>query len=292
VRAQLAIVGGLLPVLVGAPTGTGTGGGPPSASPAACRSRTLPVPAGAPPRQGTVLRGAPAYAELTMPAGSPRGVVVLLHGGGWADVGAGGVAAMRPEARRWQRRGWVTLNATYRPCAASIADALSYYDTAARGWPDLPVCAIGGSSGGHLALGIAAQRPGLDCAIAEGAPVDLTSLTRQSAYDPAGGGAQTAGPRFVRDLAVNAFGAGNLERFSVARPPGRPATRYLVVTSRRDPYVPFEQATDFAAAVRAAGGSATALQLAPGAHPFTHAPVSAAAWRAYRRAVVTTSAGA
>ena len=230
-RAHLAIVGGLLIALLGAPTGAGAWS--PSTSSAACRSRTLPVPAGAPPSQGTVLRGAPAYAELSVPAGAPRGVVVLLHGGGWANVGEGAVAAMRPEASRWRRRGWVTLNASHRPCAASVADALRAYDTAARGWPRLPVCAIGDSSGGHLALMIAAQRPSLDCAIAEGAPVDLTALTRQTAYDPVSGGTQTAGPRFVRDLAVNAFGAADLERFSVPPPTSRPQSAPPAARRRR-----------------------------------------------------------
>jgi acetyl esterase/lipase len=278
-RAPLATLA-LLPAGVGSPS---------PAAAASCRGRNLPVPADAPPRQGTVLLGAPAYAELTTPPGTPRGVVVLLHGGGWANVGEGGVAAMRPLARNWQRRDWITLNATYRPCAASVADALTYYDIAARGWPDLPVCAMGDSAGGHLALFIAARRPRLACAIAEGAPIDLTVLARQTAYDPVSGGVQGAGPRFVRDLAVNAFGASNLERYSVPPPARKPTTRYLLATAGNDPYVPPEQATDFAAAVRAAGGTATTLRLTPGRRQFTHGVVSEPSMRAYRAAIADVS---
>jgi acetyl esterase/lipase len=265
-----------------------------SATPAsgACRSRTLPVPAGSMRREGRPLSGAPAYAELAEPASAPRGVMVLLHGGGWTDVGEGGVAAMRPEARHWRRRGWITVNATYRPCAASVGDAIAYYDLVARRWPGLPVCALGGSAGGHLALTIAARRPRLACAIAEGAPIDLDRLAGQTAYDPVTGARQRAGPRFVRELAVNAFGGANLTRFSVPAPAARPATRYVLAWAARDPYVPYEQAVDFAAAVRAAGGTATTLRLAPGDRPFTHAPVSAAALRALREEEDRVTSGA
>ena len=49
--------------------------------------------------------GAPAYFEVGSPTGRyaglpPRGVMLVIHGGGWTLTGAGGVESMRADADR------------------------------------------------------------------------------------------------------------------------------------------------------------------------------------------------
>ena len=112
------------------------------------------------------------FGELTLPAGPPRGVVVVVHGGFWrhaydlslgrplaADLAAAGLAAWNVEYRRvGGGGGWP---ATFDDVAAAV-DALAgpVHEAAGGGLPLDRVVALGHSAGGQLAAWLAA-RPGL-----------------------------------------------------------------------------------------------------------------------------------
>src|SRR3954463_1528238 len=85
-------------------------------------------------------------AEITRPHGYPRGVVLVLHSGGW-DSGDGDkwLADVRPAARRMNRRGWIAVNYSYAAGRASLADVRAEFRRIRRRWPRLPVCAYGES---------------------------------------------------------------------------------------------------------------------------------------------------
>ena len=234
------------------------------------------------PRLGRVLRDAPAWYEvLPSPEPSPRGVLMTMPGGGWAAVGPEVAMGMRPTARRWQARGWDVVNITFRAGAASIDDVVQFYDAIRRQVSrTTPICALGGSSGGHLALLLATRRR-LACAISLGGPSDLVRLGTQPASDGTGG-SQIGGPRKVKELAVVAFGRDRrLARFSPRRLTGRISASVLLATSAYDPLVPCLQDREMAQALRSHGRWVRSLCLAPGSEPFVHAEVSEAAWGRY-----------
>lgn len=119
---------------------------------------------------------APAYHEVGEPAGAfagqpPKGIMLIVNGGGWSLNGPGAVAADRPDADYWRALGWRTVNLTSRPCAQSFADVEWFYDQARALWgPGLPYCALGWSAGGNLALMLAAARSTVSCVISEAGP--------------------------------------------------------------------------------------------------------------------------
>jgi acetyl esterase/lipase len=232
--------------------------------------------------------GAPGYYEVGLPTGAfegkaPRGVMLVLHGGGWMKTGMGAVEFVRGDADRWRARGWETVNLTYRACGQSLDDALWFYDQA-RAWfaPETKICALGTSAGGYLALLIGANRPDLYCAVSQAGPTDLRSIRDELAYDPVTGlHDQTLGGSLVYNLAAAAFGEENLARFSPAALAAGTlsSTRVLQAFSADDPLVSFQQVADLADAMRAANPRAYVddVQLAPGAIPFGHGRVSQAA---------------
>lgn len=105
------------------------------------------------------------FAELTLPEGRPRGVVVYFHGGFWRpqyDIALG-----RPLAESLAVHGWATLNMEYRrndlgggyPQTFDDVDA-GFALLADEGLDLSVVVAMGHSAGGHLAAW-AASRPKL-----------------------------------------------------------------------------------------------------------------------------------
>ena len=229
--------------------------------------------------------GAPGYYEVGLPTGgfegqAPRGVMLVIHGGGWMKTGMGAVEYVRGDAERWRARGWETVNLTYRACGQSLDDALWFYDQA-RAWfgPEAKICALGTSAGGYLSLLIGANRPDLYCAVNQAGPTDLRSIDDELAYDPVTGlHDQTQGGRFVYNLAAAAFGEENLARFSPAALASGTlnTTRVLQGFSADDPLVSFQQVADLANAMRAANHAAYVdeLQLAAGNIPFGHGRVT------------------
>ena len=236
--------------------------------------------------------GAPAYSEVGLPTGAntgraPRGVMLVIHGGGWTATGAGGVQAQRADADRWRTRGWETVNITYRPCGQSLADVQWFYDQA-RLWfgPTAVIGALGTSAGGHLALLLAATREGVYGVISQAGPTDLTTIQGEPVYNPATGlFDSTLGSRWVHNLGAAAFGEENLPSYSPAAlaTPTLSSTRVLQAFSADDGIVPFQQAADLANAMRTTNSLAYVdnLQLAKGTLPFAHGRVTEAALQTF-----------
>ena len=243
----------------------------------------------------TTLGSMPFYYEVGAPSGayagqSPRGVMVLFHGGGWATNGAGAAQDLRSDADRWRARGWLTVNSSYRACGRSAADATSMYDRVRATYgATVPVCTLGQSAGGHLALMVAIQRPGgVNCVINQAGPTDAPSLPTQGAYDATSGGTQTNLPKWVYNLMVAAFGQENLVAISPAQSiaPGLTGARVLAVSSAHDNLVSYQQMTLLRDKIKAAAPTAyvETMQLDGGQQPFVHAPVSQPALDAYYQA--------
>jgi acetyl esterase/lipase len=143
------------------------------------------------------------FAELSLPSATPKGVVVVIHGGFWKaayDLSLG-----RPLAQSLVEHGWAAWNIEYRRVGGctgggvpqTLDDVATAIDTLAD--QDVPrdrVIALGHSAGGHLATW-AASRGRFDQWHAE---VELTGVVSQagvldlwSAYaDGLGGGAVQA----------------------------------------------------------------------------------------------------
>jgi acetyl esterase/lipase len=219
---------------------------------------------------------APAYYEIGEPTGAyagqpPKGVMLIIHGGGWFMVGSAYVAYERSEADRWRARGWRTLNIDYRPCSSSFADVQWFYDQARQLWgTSVPYCALGGSAGGHLALLLAATRPSVACVVDEAGPTDGTTLPNQST--PKG---HTDGPRWVYNLLTAAIGPEMVRWWSPAL--FKINARVLFATSADDPYIPFAQGTELRTNMLNKNPNAyvDTLQLAGGSTSWVHAGISA-----------------
>jgi acetyl esterase/lipase len=275
------------PSSFGEPLSTGGTGGVNGGQPDGfCSSSDLPATGSPGAGVNTTALGsdAPAYYEVGQPTGAyagraPKGVMLVIHGGGWASVGAGGVASMRGDADRWRARGWRTLNFTYRACRQSFDDVLWFYDHARQLWGDaLPFCALGASAGGHLALELAGARS-LDCVVDQAGPTDTTSLQGQST--PSGG---TDGPRKLYNMMVSVFGPDDLQWWSPARfPKYLTGTRILYASGSGDPLVPAAQGTTLRDSVQSADPDAyvDVDQLAKGTVSWVHAPVTQAALDEY-----------
>jgi acetyl esterase/lipase len=102
------------------------------------------------------------FAELSLPSGTPKGVVVVIHGGFWKaayDLSLG-----RPLAQSLVEHGWAAWNIEYRRVGdgggtpqtlddvAAAIDALADQDV-----PRDRVIALGHSAGGHLATWAASR---------------------------------------------------------------------------------------------------------------------------------------
>jgi len=239
----------------------------------------------------------PAYSETGTPLaadGVQRGVVLLLHPGGWMPTGSWAAAYMRPDADRWRARSWRTVNASYRACGASIDDVVAFVDHIRARMPDdQPLCVVGISAGAQLALLAAALRPVVvDCVVSHSGPTDLEALATEQAYDPATGGRSTNGPIYVHNLAVAAFGAENLSRMTPARRPI--AARMLVALGEQDWALASSQATAFASAQLALNATARVevLFLQAGPVAWGHGSVAATAIDAFHAAETALSEAA
>jgi len=259
------------------------------AAPATCAGRdvsTAPAdtPAGA---STTALGDQPAAYELQAPASRPRGVVIVLHGGGWVDVGHGQIKELRREASQWLARGWATANLDYRPCEESLDDVLRMHDAIReRVGPDAPIVVVGESAGAQLALILAAKRQrSVGAVVAKAPPTDPVTLATQTATNPATGQADSPFPRELAEGWRAAFGDDWLET-SPTRRVASIVARVLVARSQGDPIIPLGQITDFARALSRAhpGTWVRALDLPAGASWFPHAPISPEADATFRAA--------
>jgi acetyl esterase/lipase len=102
------------------------------------------------------------FGELTLPQGTPKGVVVVIHGGFWRaayDLSLG-----RPLAESLVEEGWAAWNIEYRRVGngggdpATLNDVATAIDTLhGRGLDLSRVIALGHSAGGHLATWAASR---------------------------------------------------------------------------------------------------------------------------------------
>lgn len=125
------------------------------------------------------------FGELSLPGGTPRGVVVVIHGGFWKaeyDLSLG-----RPLAASLVEQGWAAWNIEYRRVGngggapATFDDVAAAIDKLAELELDLStVVALGHSAGGHLAVWAAGRdnpRVKVTAAISQAGVLDLVGAT-------------------------------------------------------------------------------------------------------------------
>jgi acetyl esterase/lipase len=186
------------------------------------------------------------------------GAVILIHGGGWQQSGRSLLVPNTVIAMHFNALGWDTYNIDYRPEAASLPDVVATYDLVrSKLGKGKPICAVGSSAGGNLALLLAAARPQVACVMSYAGPTDLTVLNHPNL---------TIYP-FVHALS-GAVG-GNLAAWSPLKQVNRIHARALLAYATNDPLVPVSQATMLASKLP---GSQLVL-LAPGHQTFIHSYV-------------------
>lgn len=218
------------------------------------------------------------YAELSRPAGEPRGVVVVLHGGFWrAEYG---LDLGRPLAADLTGRGWVTLNVEYRRVGdgggvpETLDDVAAAIDLLARtdlGLDLTTVVTLGHSAGGHLAAWAASR--GRDERWAGG--VDVTAVVSQAGVlDLRAAAEEGVGGSAVEDLLGHPYGPDD----AIVDPARQVPLDVPVwcVHGTSDPIVPPSQSVGYVEAATAAGAEATLVEV-DGDH-FTVIDVSSTAW--------------
>lgn len=219
------------------------------------------------------------FAELTLPAGEPRGVVVVVHGGFWrqrfglelgrplaADLAAAGFAAWNIEYRRvGGDGGWP---ATFDDVAAAV-DAL-----AGTGLDLSRVVAVGHSAGGHLATWLAARpSPAVRVrgVVSQAGVLDLVDAAARGVGSGAVEDLLGGSPDAVPDRYASASPIALL-------PIGVPV---VCVHGTDDVNVPIRQSERFVAAA----GDAAELVTLPGVEHFAVIDPAVDAWRVCRDAV-------
>jgi acetyl esterase/lipase len=217
------------------------------------------------------------YAELTVPTGRPKGVIVVIHGGFWRaryDLELG-----RPLAASLAVHGWTAWNVEYRRVGngggspETLDDVAAAVDALADRDLDVSrVITLGHSAGGHLATW-AASRGRHDRWPAR---VEITGVVSQA-------GVLDLGSAYEENL-----GAGAVEAF-LGHPPGpdddpvdpiRQAPLEIpvhCVHGLDDDVVPVSQSRRYVAAANTAGARAELTEVA-GDHFVVVDPASDA-WR-------------
>lgn len=224
--------------------------------------------------------GPSQYGELHLPDGTPRGVVVVIHGGFWrSQYDADSLGT--PLARDLATRGWAAWNLEYRrvgPGLGGEGGAPATFDDVAAGIDLLAeldvdtstVVTLGHSAGGHLATWAAGRG-----AHGWAEQVPVTHVISQ------------AGVLDLRAASRERLGAGAVEAF-LGHPPTTADARYdpgqqlpldvpvWCVHGRDDDTVPLAQSVDYVDRARAAGASAELVEV-PGDH-FVVIDTASAAW--------------
>lgn len=163
--------------------------------------------------------------------GQERGYVLLLHGGGWRATPQDTTSLMRPLADALSARGY-TAQVVVQPGGRASLDAVTILAEEVKAQiGDRPLCIYGESSGGHLALMVAAALGDqVACVVAVATPVDLLDFPTD-----------TAGHRAVLAAAHAAFGP-DLSAVDPRSAAPRISARALLVDAVDDPLVPIGQA--------------------------------------------------
>ena len=225
--------------------------------------------------------GPSQYGELVRPAGTPRGVVVVIHGGFWKaeyDASLG-----RPLAAALAAQGWLAWNVEYRRVGDGGGTPETFDDVAAAvdhlAELDLgldldvaPVVTLGHSAGGHLAAWAASRQRferwaggvGVTAVVSQAGVLDL----RAAAAEGLGGGAVTA---LLGHAPTDAD-----DRFDPLRQAPLDVPLWCVHGSDDDT-VPISQSRSYVGAATAAGATAELVEVA-GDH-FTVIDVGSPAWQ-------------
>jgi acetyl esterase/lipase len=201
---------------------------------------------------------APLDVTWTRPQAPPEGVVLLLPGGAWKPD-PHDYARQIAVGRSISAGGFATVAVLYGREPSGFAQIQGVYWQARRRYPNLPVCVEGDSAGGHLALMLAAREHAIRCVIDLAGPTDLTTLQAQGAS--------------AAYLAVQAFGAHGLRRWSPVRVAQAIRAKVLMVYARNDPVVPYAQATEMKKALP----GAKLISLPAGTAGFIHSAVDGTA---------------
>jgi acetyl esterase/lipase len=214
------------------------------------------------------------YVELTVPAGSPRGVVVVIHGGFWKA--AYDLALGRPLAADLVAHGWAALNIEYRrvgPAGSgggggvpeTLDDVRAAIETLDGQGLDLTrVVTLGHSAGGHLAAWAGGAVDAVTHVVALAGVLDLVAADREGLGSgavqrflghPAGPADSDADPRQQLPLGVPVW----------------------CVHGTDDEDVPRSQSREYVAAATAAGARAELVEVS-GDHYVVIDPASDA-WR-------------
>jgi acetyl esterase/lipase len=212
--------------------------------------------------------------ELSRPVSTPRGVVVVIHGGFWKA--AHDLSLGRPLAADLVARGWAALNIEYRrvgPAGSgggggvphTLDDIRAAIATLEGTGLDLTtVVTVGHSAGGHLAAWAGHAVDAVTHVVSQAGVLDLVAADRDGLGDgavrrflghPAGPGDADVDPRQHLPLDVPVW----------------------CVHARDDDTVPFSQSAEYVAAATAAGGTAELVEV-PGGH-FGVIDEATEAWR-------------
>ena len=189
-------------------------------------------------------------AEVFLPDGTPRGLVVTLHGGWWQARRTRTKLYMRPLALDLVAHGFAVLNAEYRRVGdgggwpATFDDARAIVALAREQPEGRRVAVVGHSAGAHLALYMAAEG-GVNAVVALAAPSDLEAKPGPETIDLMGGAPSEVPDRYALGSPIRRV------------PLGVPT---LLVHGAADETVPPRRSRDFAAAARAAGDDVTLVE--------------------------------
>lgn len=207
---------------------------------------------------------------LGLPTGTPKALVVLIHGGYWFR--GFGADLMTPASVDLRKRGFATWNIEYRRTTAgggwptTFTDVALAVDHVAQLPLDrkLPIVLLGHSAGGHLAVWATsrtARTPGGASKVAIERTYSLSGVLDLTSGEPQnlGNGAIT--------LLMGGSATQFPERYDLGDPtrlvPAHsPVTAFHAID---DQLVPMSQSTAYVAADRAAGGHAQLVRV-PGGH--------------------------
>ena len=212
------------------------------------------------------------YAELSLPDGTPRGVVVVVHGGFWKaqyDLSLG-----RPLAESLVGEGWAAWNLEYRRVGDGGGAPQTFDDVAAgidrladvEGLDTSVVLTLGHSAGGHLAAWAAGRDDALvpvTGVVSQAGVLDLVLADRMGL----GGGA-------VRALLGHPAGPRDAAYDPAQQLPLDVPVRCVHGTGDVD--VPIELSRTYVDAATAAGADATLTEV-DGDH-FVVVDLGSAAW--------------
>ncbi|WP_026910267.1 alpha/beta hydrolase family protein [Patulibacter minatonensis] len=200
-----------------------------------------------------------AYPTAVAPRSRPRGLLFVIHGGGWGPSTNASIKEAAAWGTGYQKQGWAAYTISMHSGPAGIEDAVAAYDRNRRRFgPKVPFCAIGASSGGNVALMLAARRPAMRCVIANAPPTDLARLYRESPGN--------------RNSLARLFPGRLMQKYSPIRFENAIKARLFLTVAANDTDVPPNQGTNF---YRVHKQRTTLTILPPGDEFWTHSNVDA-----------------